>query len=1049
MATQAIRERNAGDRENEPAECGILEEVHVENFMNHENFVFELGPLINFVCGKNGSGKSAILTALTICLGGKASSTNRGQSLKSFIREGQEQAAITVKIKNQGDGAYMPDEYGSSISVERRFGKNGSSGFKLKSSKGRVISTKKADLEEICDHFALQMDNPMNVLSQDMARQFISGSNASEKYRFFVKGVQLEQLDQDYRIIEENLDNIEAKLVTNTPDLKILEEKMEKAKNKLALSDRHNGILEKIRDYRRQLAWAQVEAQERIREEYVKEISNADEKIAEAEAHVTTLDETYQSADQASTQAAEEHQRAEGEVRRVLQEKAEVKERQDDIKKETQDVQAEQRTIRSALQEATAIIRSKMSEIHEEEQRLTVLDGGGAAARLASLEEAKDAAQAAHAAYEDHQAGKDRLDSDIKEAEARVAAHQGPLRAKREEVEKRMNDLDALSRDRGQQDLAYHQQMPALLRAIQNERSFAERPVGPVGKHVRLLKPEWSSVLEKSFGGTLSSFIVTSKRDMNILNGIMSRVRCQCPIIIGNNHHLDTTAHEPDGNFATTLRALDIDNDLVRKQLVIQHGIEQTILIADMDEASAVLYGAARPRNVKRCYCIDRYSKRRGHMLSFTRSGEASQDPIHEYSGRPRMMTDIEAQITLCQEALQDARRELNEIENRKRTDSETLERAKQALFRHKRRTGELKIAYQTADDKVEEVTSAISEDSIENGKLEVLQVTLKEAEASKSLHEGSFGDSVIALDAVKERLRAVRAELLAMDERIKELQDTSKRAEAEAQRLSKRRATALGEKNAAIVRIDDAKQDRASLERKRQEMDTKIENWTQQASNVSPRVNIAEGETEVSLRKKYEKLERDYIRYQQQIGATREEIAAEAVRTEAAWRHSHEQIEGLEQLAWALKASLVERRERWKLFRSFISCRAKAQFTYLLSERSFRGRLITDHKQKLLELKVEPDITKRDGSGRGAKTLSGGEKSFSQICLLLSIWEAMGSPIRCLDEFDVFMDSVNRKMSIDMLIGAARQSVGRQFLLISPGTKSDFKRMPDVYTTE
>ena len=38
----------------------------------------------------NGSGKSAVLTAITICLGGKATATNRGQSLKSFIKEGEE-----------------------------------------------------------------------------------------------------------------------------------------------------------------------------------------------------------------------------------------------------------------------------------------------------------------------------------------------------------------------------------------------------------------------------------------------------------------------------------------------------------------------------------------------------------------------------------------------------------------------------------------------------------------------------------------------------------------------------------------------------------------------------------------------------------------------------------------------------------------------------------------------------------------------------------------------------------------------------------------------
>ena len=55
----------------------------------HEHLEVPLGPLINFVIGHNGSGKSAILTALTLALGGKATSTNRGSSLKAFIREGQ------------------------------------------------------------------------------------------------------------------------------------------------------------------------------------------------------------------------------------------------------------------------------------------------------------------------------------------------------------------------------------------------------------------------------------------------------------------------------------------------------------------------------------------------------------------------------------------------------------------------------------------------------------------------------------------------------------------------------------------------------------------------------------------------------------------------------------------------------------------------------------------------------------------------------------------------------------------------------------------------
>ena len=146
-----------------------------------------------------------------------------------------------------------------------------------------------------------------------------------------------------------------------------------------------------------------------------------------------------------------------------------------------------------------------------------------------------------------------------------------------------------------------------------------------------------------------------------------------------------------------------------------------------------------------------------------------------------------------------------------------------------------------------------------------------------------------------------------------------------------------------------------------------------------------------------------------------------------------------------AIKEALTERNHRWKMFRKYISFRARFMFGYLLSERKFRGRVIIDHKGKKLDIKVEPDMTKQSDSGRKTQTLSGGEKSFSTICLLLAIWEAMGSPIRCLDEFDVFMDSVNRAQSMSMMIQAARRSVGRQFILITPQSMSNVQMGEDV----
>ena len=108
----------------------------------------------------------------------------------------------------------------------------------------------------------------MNVLSQDMARQFLSTSSPAEKYKFFVKGVQLEQLDNDYRLVEESLDSIEEKLRTSSQDVQVLQNRKDLAKKKLDISDQHDSLRRRIRNIRGQMAWAQVEEQERVSPTY-------------------------------------------------------------------------------------------------------------------------------------------------------------------------------------------------------------------------------------------------------------------------------------------------------------------------------------------------------------------------------------------------------------------------------------------------------------------------------------------------------------------------------------------------------------------------------------------------------------------------------------------------------------------------------------------------------------------------------------------------------------------------------------------------------------
>ena len=64
---------------------------------------------VTLVSGTNGSGKSAVMQALQVCLGVSARSTGRGTNLSGFIRSGAVDAKVQVTLCNTGEEAYQRD----------------------------------------------------------------------------------------------------------------------------------------------------------------------------------------------------------------------------------------------------------------------------------------------------------------------------------------------------------------------------------------------------------------------------------------------------------------------------------------------------------------------------------------------------------------------------------------------------------------------------------------------------------------------------------------------------------------------------------------------------------------------------------------------------------------------------------------------------------------------------------------------------------------------------------------------------------------------------
>ncbi|KAJ2343584.1 Structural maintenance of chromosomes protein 6, partial [Coemansia erecta] len=190
--------------------------------------------------------------------------------------------------------------------------------------------------------------------------------------------------------------------------------------------------------------------------------------------------------------------------------------------------------------------------------------------------------------------------------------------------------------------------------------------------------------------------------------------------------------------------------------------------------------------------------------------------------------------------------------------------------------------------------------------------------------------------------------------------------------------------------------------------------------------------------------------------------VAEKAQNYIDAYTKAKDELRSVVALVSALKTAHQQRLSKWTQFRDSMTVRTKLHFIKNLLQRGYTGKLEFDHTQCTLVPKVKTDqdvVSESVGqasagspSGKGNKyqrkdtrSLSGGEKSFTTICLLLSLWETMNCPVRALDEFDVFMDAANRKIAMHMMVDSARSQTDTQFILITP---QDMSVKPDADIT-
>ncbi|MGD1156304.1 MAG: DNA repair protein RecN [Terriglobia bacterium] len=163
----------------------MLREIHIQNYAVIDNLAVEFGPGLNLLSGETGSGKSILVDALGLALGGRAS--------PEVIRTGQDRALVTAVFLSEGKAPWSDwlEEYGVARSEE-----------------GELILRR--ELQAGGKSRMLVNDQPVTLGAvKSLARGLVEMHGQNEHVVLFAREAQLGLLDQ-FAGVEADLESVRA-----------------------------------------------------------------------------------------------------------------------------------------------------------------------------------------------------------------------------------------------------------------------------------------------------------------------------------------------------------------------------------------------------------------------------------------------------------------------------------------------------------------------------------------------------------------------------------------------------------------------------------------------------------------------------------------------------------------------------------------------------------------------------------------------------------------------------------------------------------------------
>ncbi|XP_020623366.1 structural maintenance of chromosomes protein 6-like isoform X3 [Orbicella faveolata] len=1014
-------------------EHAVMEHRHF-HYRTKSNLCVPFGPRVNFITGRNGSGKSAIMTGLVVALGGRASQTSRGLSIKNFVKKGCRSCQVSVQLRNRGADAFKHSEYGDSIIIERRITADGGSSYKLKSRKGKVVSTQRIQVEQIVDQFNIQVDNPVSLLNQDTSRHLLQSKDESDLYKFFMKATSLEQISTDYGIVMEHKEVALATLQRKEKVIPEVREQVRRLEARYIAIKQIRDIKEQIEELKKERVWAEViknekevSMQGRVVVKLKSGLPKFDKEIQECEKKISDIEQQVAAVESEMTKVQTEAESLNTEQQHIA---AELQERKKTVKDKQSTLRRLQHTKQEAINEKN-VLQGKIEEIKtsvemrnfEEEQRQ----------KEHLLQQKRNELEECKNNLEEVMNKAVKLHNEVETDKYRISKLCSTKDEVTNEIYKMEKQVTRVRLQKSNKILQFGAWMPTLLDRISKAVSdgrFTKPPRGPIGLHLKLKDEKWSRAIEsclKKFG---YGFCVVNFKDLKVLKSIITQTTNFSPVVVicpFQQTVYNVSSHKPKCEFPTILDMLEIDDAVIANCLMDQLRIERTLLIESRSHAADVIWSRNAPAK-----------------QAFSASGDQLIGPPTVKSVAPDkdfknyLSTNSADNISALSKEIDEKKKLRDQLAAQKRDLEKAL---KQRNLEQQEACKEKKRLQASINNLKLEITELM--ESLEEELSPDITVLETDLEHCTQRLEDLDEQTQTAEQELQQATTFMEDQTRTNDDHERKISEVFEKAEPLKEELES--LTAInGEENA---KLQHYQRQRRKLEQEIDENEKKQDRLiklTEQKAEVAMRHfervettrSVKDLETEIIQKQKY-------VQEEEKNRGNLEEIMKEFQETQEKFEAILKNNSNIKKYNKKIHTAMEMRQKYFKEKRKFLASNTSNFFTNHLSRKGYSGYISFDHSRETLNLIVNVHKGPKDEySEKGVdestsvmKSLSGGERSVSTISFLTALWGTMESPFRCLDEFDVFMDLCNRKVIMKMVLDIAElpSQRKRQFIFLTP----------------